>query len=200
MKSSYFFDNIKRFFSLNKALIISIIIIIVLGFTTGIFCALKSDETLNLNFIQGFVLRNLLCKNYSTLGFILIKSFILLGFLFLVYFLSYLKFGYVLFIIGVLYFSFLMGIDICVIFTFFGVLKGLLIGILGFLIWQILILSFVLIFGFRMACFNRQMHIYGNCQIRGNELKILLFFGLLILASVILQGFLIWLICKIFVF
>lgn len=200
ISNGYFGDVVKRFFSLNKALIFSIIVVITLGVTTGIFCALKSGETLTIDYIQGFVLRNFLDKKYSFFSYVFTRSIIAFIILFLIYFLSYLKLGYVIFLLGAFYYSYRIGINVCVIISIYSLLKGILVSILGYFIFEVCILALFMIFGFRMLCFNKQMSLYGNCLIKGCELRLTLFFFLLISILIVLQGIIISIIFKIFVF
>ena len=200
INDGYFSDAIKRFFSLNKGLILLIVVVLTLGITTGIFCAVKSGETLTIDYIQGFVIRNFLDKRYSFLTYVFLRSIIFFVLLFLIYFLSYLRLGYVIFLVGAFYYGYRIGINVCVIISIYSLLKGVLVSILGYFILEVFIVSILLIYGFRMLCYNRQMSLYGNCIIKGYELKITLFFFLLIFFAVLLQAIIMSLIFKIFVF
>lgn len=200
MPKTYFFDNVKRFFLLNKTLLIWICVVILLGITTGIFCALKSNVELSLCNLQDFTLRNLFLCHYSYFAYIFIKTIILVLLLGCIFLISFLGFGSFLLFGLMLYLSYLLGIDIVVIVSIFGLLKGILLAILGLFVWQIIIYFAIFIFGYKMICFNRQLKLYGNCLLHGYEFKVFLFFIILLSVIIIFQTIFIWLICKIFVF
>ncbi len=200
VNNSYFADNIKRFFSINYKLILSILFIIVIGLGIGIMCSVKSGEILDVNFIQGVFLKGFLVKKYSFFTYFLLKTLVLAGLLIVFYYLSFLKLGYVfIFLFGV-YYGYLIGINICVILSIFSLLKGILIGIVAYGIFEIVILGLILLYTFKMLCYNRQKSVYGASILYGNEPKIILFFAGSLGIIVLIEAIFIAVIFKIFVF
>ena len=200
MNNTFFLDNIKRFFTLNKKLVIWSIIIILLGFVTGVFCALKSNVNLDFCYLQDFLLKNLLCNKYSFIGFAILKTLLFCLFLIAIFFISFFKIGTLLLLGAIVYLSFLLGVDVVVIVCCCGLLKGLILSIFCLFICQVLLFFILLLFGHKMICLNKQLKIYGNNLIHGCEFQIFLFFLLLGFAIIVVQTFLIFLICKFFVF
>lgn len=198
MKSHYFLDNLKRFFSNNKKSLIIIFVIFLLGLLTGIFCTIKANRPYDLTFLQSYTIKSFLIKK-SLVTFIFVKSVFVFLLLLAFYFMSHLKFGNVLMVLISSYFAFICGVDVTIIVIVLGLVKGLLIGII-YLICQTALIVLLLLFGFNMSKYNKQMCIYGNSSIKGQEFKIFLFFFLIMFLIILVQGLLMALLCKFFVF
>lgn len=199
MNKHYFFDRLKRFFSLNKGLCIFILILLLLGFMTGVLCLVKSNMNIDFNLIQNFILRNFLLKKYSILTFTLLSIIISGIVLFLFFLASFVKFGKIIGIICGLFFAYLIGIDCAILFCASTGIFHILLGII-YPVFSLAILFLMLVFFFQMNNYCRQMTLFGNCSIRGDEFKVFLFFLILITCISIILGIVMAILIKIFVF
>ncbi len=202
IKSKYlFFDNIKRFFSLNKktALIVSSIILICLF--TGFFCAVKTGNEFELSQIQNFLLRKYLSNNISVFVFLFLNILFLFLTLFLIFCLSFLR-GISAFLVisFLIYISFQTGLDVCIILSCLGLIKGVIFTFLILLPFKFTTLFLLFLFSLRLIFFNKQLSKYGNCYVREHEFKILLFFFIIISILLIIQIVLIIALSKFFIF
>lgn len=200
MAGCYFWDNIKRFFCKNKTLIIWVFIIAILGITTGVFCVLKADIIIDCKLLQDFCLRNYFLHKYSFFAFIFIKILVYFALILVLFLLSFLRCGNIFgFLLG-FYIGFLAGIDFVVLLNVCGILKGLLLGVLVVLICEMALILFIILFCAQMYARNKGMRCYGRSIMNGNELKIWGFYFLLCVCIILVQGILLGLICKLFVF
>ncbi len=200
MAGNYFWDNIKRFFYKNKALVIWTIIIAILGLATGVFCVLKADVCITCNLLQDFCLRNFFLHKYSFFAFIFIKILVYFAIFLALFLLSFLKGGNVFGLLLGFYIGFLAGIDFVVVISVCGILKGLLLGILIVLVCELALILILVLFSAQMVARNKGMRCYGRSIISGNELKIWGFYLLCCICVILVQGILLGLICKLFVF
>ena len=199
MSNSCFKDNIKRFFTLNKWLILFIITLFFVGFLTGVFCTLKTSVKIDISFLQFFALRNLLELKWSHLGFTLVQIMLCAIFILILYVLSFFRVSRLIFTIIFIYLSYILGIDCCVILTCFSALKGCLYALLLF-ITGFAILFLLMIYSYKISFFNRDYCLFGNSFIRNKEFEILLFFMLLVTIANIVQSISFYILSKIFVF
>ena len=199
MSNSCFKDNIKRFFTLNKWLILFIITLFFVGFLTGVLCALKTSIKIDISFLQLFALRNLLELKWSHLGFTLVQIMLCAIFVLILYVLSFFRVSRLIFTIIFIYLSYILGIDCCVILTCFSALKGFLYAVILF-ISGFAILFLLMIYSYKISFFNRDYCLFGNSFVKNKELEILLFFMLLVTIANILQGISFYILSKIFVF
>lgn len=199
MSNSCFKDNIKRFFTLNKWLILFIITLFFVGFLTGVLCALKTSVKIDISFLQFFALRNLLELKWSHLGFTLVQIMLCAIFILILYVLSFFRVSRLIFTIIFIYLSYILGIDCCVILTCFSALKGFLYAVILF-ISGFAILFLLMIYSYKISFFNRDYCLFGNSFVKNKELEILLFFMLLVTIANILQGISFYILSKIFVF
>ena len=199
MSNSCFKDNIKRFFTLNKWLILFIITLFFVGFLTGVLCALKTSIKIDISFLQLFALRNLLELKWSHLGFTLVQIMLCAIFVLILYVLSFFRVSRLIFTIIFIYLSYILGIDCCVILTCFSTLKGFLYAVILF-ISGFAILFLLMIYSYKISFFNRDYCLFGNSFVKNKELEILLFFMLLVTIANILQGISFYILSKIFVF
>ena len=199
MSNSCFKDNIKRFFALNKWLILFIITLFFVVFLTGVLCALKTSIKIDISFLQLFALRNLLELKWSHLGFTLVQIMLCAIFVFILYVLSFFRVSRLIFTIIFIYLSYILGIDCCVILTCFSALKGFLYAVILF-ISGFAILFLLMIYSYKISFFNRDYCLFGNSFVKNKELEILLFFMLLVTIANILQGISFYILSKIFVF
>lgn len=199
MSNSCFKDNIKRFFTLNKWLILFIITLFFVGFLTGVLCALKTSIKIDISFLQLFALRNLLELKWSHLGFTLVQIMLCAIFVLILYVLSFFRVSRLILTIIFIYLSYILGIDCCVILTCFSTLKGFLYAVILF-ISGFAILFLLMIYSYKISFFNRDYCLFGNSFVKNKELEILLFFMLLVTIANILQGISFYILSKIFVF
>ena len=199
MKKQYLLDDIRRYISLNKTTIIVISIIFLLGVMTGVFSCLKSNINIDISFIQNYFLRLLLLRKTSIIVFVLTEILVIGLLLLIFYFLSFFKLSQLLSIALCLYFSYIVGIDICVIFITLSGLAKILISLI-YLIFSFASIFLLLYFYFRLSQYNRELKFCFNSHIIQNGLKMLLTFFILSLVLFILEGLLLCLIFKIFVF
>lgn len=165
-------DSIRRFFSLNKALCFFILTIISFGIVTGIFCVIKSNNSINIQTMPFFLLKNILTGNKSFIFYFFTKL-LLIFFIFLIcFFLSFLKVGPFLTISVIFYISYLLGISCAILY--YCMRLSLLLSIV-IVPYEILLLFLLGVCVFRFLKFNRQLSKYGNCYTRGKEFKILVF-------------------------
>ena len=199
MEKRCYYDNLKRFFSLNKSLLFSIFLIFLLGLITGIFCTIKTNVFINLSYIQNPPLKLLLLKRLSVFGFVFCE--IIIYFLFLLggFLLSFNKFSKIIFVAIFIFLSYILGIDLSVMVVCFGLLKGLIYGVICFIFGEFL-LFLLMIFCFKMAIFNREKCIYGTSILKGREGNMFLTFLLLICITLIFYGLALFILSKIFVF
>ncbi len=200
MSKYYFWDNVKLFFRLNKALILSICCIILVGVLTGVFCVAKSSSEIFLTHIQCFPLRSYFLHKMSLVGFLLLESLFVVICFILIFLMSYLKCGKFLMVLLSMYISFRLGVTVAVLVCVMGALKGLLLAILAVLIPCAFRLVMYLIFGFRMCEFNKQFCIFGNSAIRGEEVKLTLCFCGVCVVAVIVQTIVLLILGNLFVF
>ena len=174
MSNSCFKDNIKRFFTLNKWLILFIITLFFVGFLTGVFCTLKTSVKIDISFLQFFSLRNLLELKWSHLGFTLVQIMLCAIFILILYVLSFFRVSRLIFTVIFIYLSYILGIDCCVILTCFSALKGFLYALLLF-ITGFAILFLLMIYSYKISFFNRDYCLFGNSFIRNKEVFEILF-------------------------
>ncbi len=194
----YFFDNLKRFFSLNKSLVFFIISIFLLGGITGVFCVVKSNSIFNILSIKDYALRLFLLDRISLFGYFFLKCLIILAVVFIIYFLSYFKFCGVLFTLLLIYLGFLLGVDTAIIIIVFPSLKGILISLLICLPIKIILFFFISVFAYKMISINCQISKYGNCYINGSQSKILLFVCLISIFIILVQTILLFILFNFF--
>lgn len=186
MVNHYFFDNIKRFFSLNKTLVIFITTIFLLGGVTGVFCVLKSSNYFTIYSLKDFLLKEFLLNKISLFSFFFIKIIILSLLLFIIYLLSNTKIFPILFSIFLLYISFLMGVNSAIIFIIFPSMKGIIIFI-PFFLYNLIFFFLICVFGFKMCGCNSQMSRFGNCYINGIQFKVISFFFFILSINLLLN-------------
>ena len=202
VKSKYlFFDNIKRFFSLNKKTVIIIFSVILICLFTGCFCTIKSGNEFELGEIQNFLLRKFFCNRISIFGFLFLNILFLFFTLFLIFCFSFLR-GFSTFIIisFLMYISFQTGVDACIIISCLGSIKGVIFAFLILLPFKIITLFLLFLFSTRLIFFNKQLSKYGNCYVRESEFKILLFFFIISSILLIIQIILLVTLSKFFIF
>ena len=199
MANGYFFDNLKRFFALNKGLLLTILVIFLIGFITGIFCTIKSNVEINLTYLQNIPLKLLLTKKMSTFGFIFCEVGICFVLLFSAFLLSFTKLSKVIFVLIFIFLSYILGIDLSVIVTSWGVVRGIVYAIVCF-IFGALNIFLLMIFSFKMSIFNRERCLYGTSVLKGGEGQMMLSFFVFIVGSIIFQGVALFILSKIFVF
>ena len=200
MNKYYFWDNLRTFFRVNKALVITICCIICLGILTGIFCVAKTSTEVLIIHIQCLPLRFFLLHKMSLIGFLLLESLFVAICFALIFFMSYTRWCKVLVVVLSLYLSFRLGITIAVLVCIFGVAKGLLYGVVAVFVPCGFRLVMYQIFGFRMCHFNTQLCVFGNSSIRGEELKLALWFGGIGICSVAVQTIILLILNNLFVF
>ena len=200
MSKYYFWDNVKLFFRLNKAVILTICCIMFLGVLTGVFCVAKASSEITLAFVQSYPLRCYLLDKMSLVGFFLLESLFVLICFVILFLMSYLKCGKFLIISLSLYLSFRLGVTLAVLVCAMGVAKGIIYALLVGLIPYGIRLVLYMIFGFRMGEFNKQLCIFGNSAIRGEELKLALCFYVVCMASVVFQAVVLLILGNLFVF
>lgn len=187
-------DSLKRFFSLNKALIFCISLVLSLGLITGILCVIKSDSPIKLQTMPYFLLKKVLSKEKSFFFYFFIKSLIT-GLIFAACFIfSFLKIGPFLVCGTLFYMGYLLGISCAILFY---CVKLSLLLIIVVVPCEILVLFLLSICSFRFLKFNKQLSKYGNCYIRGNEIKILMLCFIICIAIILIQTLLLILLFKI---
>ncbi len=200
MSKYYFWDNIKLFCRLNRAIIWAICCVICLGVLTGVFCVAKSSSEISLALIQCYPLRSYFLNKMSVVGFLLLESFFVFICFLLLFLMSYLKCGKFLLIVLFAYISFRLGVTLAVLVCVMGVTKGLIYALLvGFVPCGIRLVLYM-IFGFRMCEFNKQFCIFGNSAIRGTEIKLTLSFYAICVATVVIQAIILLIFDNLFVF
>lgn len=187
-------DNIKRFFSLNKALCFCLLTIISLGLITGIFCVIKSNNSITLQTMPFILLKNLLIEKRSFFVHFFLKLIVTTIIFIACFFLSFLKFGTYLTVAIFFYMGYLLGISVAIMYhcmKFFLLLSVIVVPCEIFLLFLMGVCSF------RFLKFNRQVYKYGNCYIRGNEFKILMISLIVCSIIILLETILLAIIFKI---
>ena len=195
-----FFDNLKRFFTLNKGLVLFISLLVLLGFLTGIFTTLKLGQDFSLSLIQNIALKKFLLKDCGFFGFLFLSLLFCLIYVVVCFFLSFFKVGRITAILFFLYLSYLVGIDFIVIIKCLGTFRGILFALLGYLVWRFFMLFLLCLFIFKAAYYNRQLSCYGRCSITDVSKKLILTFLIACSLLVFLQSILLLILAKLFVF
>lgn len=200
MASGYFFDNLKRFFTLNKKLVWVIFLLALVGILTGVFCSLKVTSLYTLTMLRDMALKQFFLKKVGGVGYILLKILSVVALLFVIYFLSFFKFGRFLFwlVMGLL--AYFIGIDCVILIKVFGGIRGTVFAFVCVVPFSVSVMFLLFVFGLKLGDFNRQMCAFGNSCSKNQEFKLLLFFVLLISLVIILQGIFLAIFSKIFVF
>jgi hypothetical protein len=170
------------------------------GVLTGVFVCAKTSTSTTILYVQNFPLRLVLIHKISSFTFIFLEVLLFFVTLLLVHFLSFFRFGRVLIVAMLVYFSYIFGVDVTVIFISFGALRGVIFSMVGVFIFEASALFIIFVYSFKQICFNREYMKFGNCFIRDYEFKILLSNLLLLAIITILQGIAIFILTKIFVF
>ena len=200
MAGNFFCDNIKKYFFRNKTLIFWFATMVFLAFIVGVFCTLNSNKVLDINFIQDFCLKQFFLQKYSIFGFVSIKILLVFAIFIALFMLSFLKIGNLFAMLFCCYLGFLIGIDCCVVVVSFGLFKGLLLSIFIIFICEVSLVFLLIFFSTQMHYKNNGIRCYGKSILSGDEGRVYLFYLLLATSIIVLQGILLAIICKIFVF
>lgn len=195
-----FFDNLKRFFKLNKTLVIIVCSLILLSFLTGFFCTIKLGQDFNLLNLQSFILKKLFTKKISFVGFFFLKSLVNILILTLIFFLSFFKVGQWFLILILGYLTYLLGIDSFILIKYLGFLKGAILFVICYIPCQFLIFSVLYVFLIKLISVNKQISCYGNCFYNGQVLNFALLVLIVISVLSLVQTFLLFLLAKFIVF
>lgn len=188
-----FIDKLKYFFQTRKKVVLTLFIIFLFAFLLGLFCVIKSNN-FSLNKIPDLALKLFLTK-FNIFLFILIKIFIVLLSLFLLYLLTFIKPGRILILLIYFYFSICEGVTFGLVIKNFCFLPGLLLGII-YLIFET-ILNFILFFFLINNCnFNKYYSKCVSCSIKKERFKSLMLLLLLAIIIVILEAVLLFVIVK----
>jgi len=201
VKRTFFLsDGLRRFFFVNRRFVIFIVIIMLIGILTGIFCCAKTSITINIYYVQNFPLRLMILNKLSFIGFIFLSLLFYFFLLFLIYFLSFFKFGAFLIFCILAYLCYVFGVDLTVIFISFSSIKGIVIAIVGILPFYSVMFLIICAYSFRLICLNKRLSFCGNFNIKGFEFKIMLSYFLILSIIIVLQGITLFILTKIFVF
>ena len=200
LKSKYLLiDNLKRFFRLNKKEIFFLLVIIIVAFLTGLFCAIKTGKSFTILNLQNFILKNYLLSKNNFFIFLLQNYLISILLIFLIYFLSFFKLTLYLnlFLLG--YLTFLLGIDVQIIISSLGLIKGIIISLVCYFPFKIcnLFLNGILIlksfYSYKKICNIKK--IYND-----SKLKFLFFISLITIFIILMEGIFLFIATKFFVF
>ena len=216
-RTFYFEDGLRRFFSVNKKIIIAIFLVMFAGVITGIFCTTNANVQINIYYIQNFPLRLFLLHKLSVIAYIFLEALlfffaiILIYFLsffnfvrffvfFLFYFFSFFYFGrfFVFFLLA--YFCYVFGVDVSVIFVVFCGIKGVFLCIFCIIPFQFSMIFIFFLFSLRQVCINKNLSACGNTLAKKFEFSVLLNYFLILSMLIIFEAILLLIITKIFVF
>lgn len=163
---------------------------------TGIFCVFKLDEEITFKMIPCFLFKCFVISSPSFFKYFIIKSLLFCLIFFILYLFTFARFGYFVVWLLIFNYSFLLG-------KFVGYLICLFSGCFLFAVIYLTV-EFVLIFLatiilLRFLNFNKQLSIYGNCYIRGEELKIILFAFIIFAIIILTQSIIIFTFGKLFI-
>lgn len=178
-------NNLKTFFEFNKQTIFLIIAEMIFGVLIGVFCILKL-KNFSISRIPNFLVKNYLI-NFNIGIYILTKVLLVFALFILLYVISFLKFGSVLTLGISFYLSCCLGASCCIIINHYNLLQGIVLSVVYFA-FEFVLLFFTTLFFLRFCYFNKQLVCYGNCQIKSENLKILLFGVLAAIIIIILQS------------
>lgn len=195
-----FFDNLKRFFTLNKTIIIFICSFIILGFITGVFTTLKLGQEFSLNLLQNIALKKFLLNDCGFFGFLFLSLLFCFVYIVVSFFLSYFKIGKIFLILFYIYLAYLVGIDFIIIIKCLGSIKGFLFALFGYLIWRFLFLFLLFLFALKLSYYNKQLCCYGRCSISDVSKKLFLTFLTTGCIVIFIQSLILLILLKIFVF
>jgi len=200
LKSKYLLiDNLKRFFKLNKKEVFFLLTIIILAFLTGLFCAIKTGKSFTMFNLQNFMLKNYLLNKTNFFIFLLQNYLFLILLIFLIYFLYFFKLKIYLNLLLISYLTFLLGVDVQIIISSIGLLKGLIISLVCYFPFQLcnLFLNGILI----LKSFNSYKKF---CNIKkiymDNKLNFFFLISLITLIVVLIEAIFLLIATKFFVF
>jgi len=199
-RNFYLSDGLKRFFFVNRKFVLIILIVMLIGVLTGVFCCAKTSITINIYYVQNIALRLIIIDKLSFIGFIFLSLLFYFILLFLIFFLSFFRFGSFFIFCILAYLCYCFGVDMSVVFISFGSLKGIFISFGAILPFYSVTIFIFFVYSFKMIGFNKQFSICGNYEIKRYELRILFSYFLILSIIIFFQGITLFVVTKIFVF
>lgn len=199
-RNFYLSDGLKRFFFVNRKFVLIILIVMLIGALTGVFCCAKSNITINIYYVQNIPLRLIILDKLSFIGFIFLSLLFDFILLFLIFFLSFFRFGSFFIFCILAYLCYCFGVDLSVVFISFGSIKGIVISLAGIFPFCSVIVFIFFVYSFKMISFNKQSSICGNFETKRYEMRILFSYFLILSIIIFLQGITLFVLTKIFVF
>ena len=159
----------------------------------------KANISLDNTFIQNFLLRMLLNRELSLIGFIIFDIIISIIIVVLLHFLSYIKISRFLTIPIIILVSYLVGIDVCVIIASHPSIIGILMSVIHFVFSAIVLLILAISF-IKMTQKNSITSSYCLYKNKNINIKLLLACCIILISLSLVKGLAFGLLFKIFVF
>lgn len=180
-KSHAFFDGIKyscqNALKQNKIKLIVTLCFVLASICTGIFVAIKANNSYNLSKLQEIDLCDYYSGAVATASAFMSRSFSLLINITLLICLSFSPFCFVLAEVLFVYRAYLFGLNITLIFIFYGI-GSMVTAIIVVLPCQLLTLLFLIVFYILLLNINCNRKKFGRCE---TNRGLVILFGILIL-------------------